>query len=233
MSIKWDSEQMITGTVAKKADLIAMNEMGYQSLELMETASARVADYIKKKYQNQKGVRILVLSGVGNNGADGIAVARMLLEDGFDPEVRVIGKLTKASWEFLYQTVIYQQADGLLSFYPSGEEIPDADVCVDGIFGIGMHRPISGDYRDFIDEVNGHRYGEIIAIDAPSGIDTDTGELMGTGIRADVTITFGRNKAGLVTGAGKDYSGLVLVEDIGIPDEAYQKAASQIQSASS
>lgn len=224
MSIKGDNKAIITGTVAKKADLIAMNEMGFQSLELMETASSRIADYIRQKYCDKKDARILVLSGVGNNGADGMAAARMLLEEGFTPEVWVIGNLKKASWEFLYQALIYQQINGKLSFYSSGVAVPDADVCIDGIFGIGMHRPITGDYKDFIDEVNRHQFGEIIAIDAPSGIDTDTGELKGTGIRADVTITFGRNKTGLVRDAGKEYSGRILIEDIGSPEEAYQKA---------
>ena len=220
-----EMNQIITGTVAKRADLIAMNEMGFLSLGLMETASSRVADYIKQKYADQKGNRVLILSGVGNNGADGIAVARMLLENGFDPEVWVIGNLEKASWEFLYQTVIYQQLDGLLFNFKPGDVLPDADICVDGIFGIGMHRTITGDFKNFIDEVNRHQYSEIVAIDVPSGIDTDTGELMGAGIRADVTITFGRNKTGLVTGEGKEYSGQILIVDIGIPDIAYQKAA--------
>ena len=217
--------QIISGTTAKKADLIAMQEMGLSSLGLMETASSRIADYIRQKYADQKGSRILILSGVGNNGADGVAAARMLLEDGFDPEVRIAGKLEKASWEFLFQAVVYQQLDGLFSLYQPGDVLPDADICVDGIFGIGLHRAVAGDFKSFIDEVNHHQYGEVIAIDAPSGIDTDTGELMGAGIRADVTITFGRNKTGLVTGAGKDYSGQIIIEDIGIPDAAYQKAA--------
>ena len=217
--------QIISGTTAKKADLIAMQEMGLSSLGLMETASSRIADYIKQKYADQKGSRILILSGVGNNGADGVAAARMLLEDGFDPEVRIVGKLEKASWEFLFQAVVYQQLDGLFSLYQPGDVLPDADICVDGIFGIGLHRAVAGDFKSFIDEVNHHQYGEVIAIDAPSGIDTDTGELMGAGIRADVTITFGRNKTGLVTGAGIDYSGQIIIEDIGIPDAAYQKAA--------
>ena len=107
--------QIISGTTAKKADLIAMQEMGLSSLGLMETASSRIADYIKQKYADQKGSRILILSGVGNNGADGVAAARMLLEDGFDPEIRIVGKLEKASWEFLFQAVVYQQLDGLFS----------------------------------------------------------------------------------------------------------------------
>ena len=217
--------QIISGTTAKKADLIAMQEMGLSSLGLMETASSRIADYIRQKYADQKGSRILILSGVGNNGADGVAAARMLLEDGFDPEVRIVGKLEKASWEFLFQAVVYQQLDGLFSLYQPGDVLPDADICVDGVFGIGLHRAVAGDFKSFIDEVNHHQYGEVIAIDAPSGIDTDTGELMGAGIRADVTITFGRNKTGLVTGAGKDYSGQIIIEDIGIPDAAYEKAA--------
>ena len=102
--------------------------------------------------------------------------------------------------------------------------LPDDDILIDGIFGIGLHREIAGDYRTFIEEANRRRHGFVLAIDAPSGINTDTGELMGCGIKADVTITFGRNKTGLVCGAGQNSAGRVLVEDIGIPDEAYEEA---------
>ncbi len=218
--------EIITGTVAKKADLIAMQEMGFKSLDLMETASSKVAIYINRHYTYARDSRILVLAGVGNNGADAVAVARMLLETGYDPVVYVIGKLEKASWEFLYQMVCYKQLLGRSFFYREGDELPDSDICIDGIFGIGLHRRIEGTYKTFIDEVNRHHHGITIAIDAPSGINTDTGELMGTGIKADVTITFGRNKTGLTNGNGADYSGTVYVEDIGIPDEAYLMAAS-------
>ncbi|MDO5834282.1 MAG: NAD(P)H-hydrate epimerase [Lachnospiraceae bacterium] len=83
---------------------------------------------------------------------------------------------------------------------------------------------IAGDYRLFIEEANCRSHGFVLAIDAPSGINTDTGELMGCGIKADVTITFGRNKTGLACGAGQNLAGRVLVEDIGIPDEAYIEA---------
>lgn len=228
---------IISGTVAKLADRVAMDEMGFESLELMETASEKIADYVRDRYADRKDARILVLSGIGNNGADGIAAARMLLEDGFDPEVRVVGDLKKASWEFLYQWVIFEQAIELrrekqvgahlqarISSYGSGDRLPDCDLCIDGIFGIGLHREIKGEYLDFIREAAGRNRGETLAIDAPSGIDTDTGELMGAGLKADVTITFGRNKSGLVTGAGLEYSGTVIVEDIGIPDLAYSRA---------
>jgi len=217
--------EIITGTVAKKADLIAMQEMGFKSLDLMETASSKVAIYINRHYTYERDARILVLAGVGNNGADAVAAARMLLETGYDPVVYIIGKLEKASWEFLYQMVYYQKLLGRSVIYREGDDIPDSDICIDGIFGIGLHRSIEGIYKTFIDEVNRHKHGVTIAIDAPSGINTDTGELMGCGIKADVTITFGRNKTGLTEREGADYSGTVYVEDIGIPDEAYIRAS--------
>jgi len=220
-------QDLITGTVAKRADMIAMGEMGFESLALMETASSKIAIYINRHYTYMRDARILVLAGVGNNGADAVAAARMLKETGFDPVVWVVGKSEKASWEFLYQMFHYQQLFGRVKLYRVGDELPDCDICIDGIFGIGLHRPIEGIYRSFIEEANAHTRGFTLAIDAPSGINTDTGELLGCGIKADVTITFGKNKTGLMTGAGKEYSGKILVEDIGIPEEAYTKAAEE------
>ena len=220
------------------------------------------------RYQDLK---ISVLCGVGNNGADGVCASRMLLGEGYQPQVYIVGNLEKASWEFLYQLCRFQQAGGTVTMYhpdvdtanageaavmavhpdvdaaDAGEaalmavhpdsdtaaddassfranRLPDDDILIDGIFGIGLHREIAGDYRTFIEEANRRRHGFVLAIDAPSGINTDTGELMGCGIKADVTITFGRNKTGLVCGAGQNFAGRVLVEDIGIPDEAYIEA---------
>ena len=203
------------------------------------------------RYQDLK---ISVLCGVGNNGADGVCASRMLLREGYQPQVYIVGNLEKASWEFLYQLCHFQQAGGTVTMYHpdvdtanAGEvaaiavypdsdtaaddaslfranRLPDDDILIDGIFGIGLHREIAGDYRAFIEEANRRRHGFVLAIDAPSGINTDTGELMGCGIKADVTITFGRNKTGLVCGAGQNFAGRVLVEDIGIPDEAYEEA---------
>ena len=221
-------QDLITGTVAKKADMIAMGELGFESLALMENASSKIAIYINRHFTYEREARILVLAGVGNNGADAVAAARMLKETGYDPVVWVVGKLEKASWEFLYQMFHFQKLVGRVNLYRVGDELPDCDICIDGIFGIGLHRPVEGVYRSFIEEANAHTRGFTLAIDAPSGINTDTGELLGCGIKADVTITFGKNKTGLMTGTGKEYSGKIFVEDIGIPEEAYTKAESEL-----
>lgn len=211
----------ITGTVAKAADRYAMDVMGLKSLTLMETASSKIAEYVTKHYP--LSYKISVLCGVGNNGADGVCASRILLRKGYQPHVYIVGNLEKASWEFLYQLCHFQQAGGAVTMYRPNT-LPDDDILIDGIFGIGLHREIAGDYRFFIEEANRRRHGFVLAIDAPSGINTDTGALMGCGIKADVTITFGRNKTGLVCGAGQKLAGQVLVEDIGIPDEAYIEA---------
>lgn len=214
----------ITGTVAKAADRYAMDVMGLKSLALMETASSKIAEYVTKQYLYQREKKISVLCGVGNNGADGVCAARMLLEEGYQPQVYIVGNMEKASWEFLYQLFYFQQAEGVALSYRAGDVLRDDDILIDAIFGIGLHREIAGDYRLFIEEANRRNHGFVLAIDAPSGINTDTGELMGCGIKADVSITFGRNKTGLVCGAGRNFAGRVLVEDIGIPDEAYDEA---------
>ncbi|MGO4997646.1 NAD(P)H-hydrate epimerase [Oribacterium sp. Sow4_G1_1] len=273
----------------KRVDATVTNEVKDALAELVSLGDG-VADVNGVRDQQKPAARyqdlkISVLCGVGNNGADGVCASRMLLEEGYQPQVYIVGNLEKASWEFLYQLCHFQQAGGTVTMYHpdvdtanagevavmavhpgvnageatvmavhpgvdtagAGEaaaiavhpdsataaddasllranRLPDDDILIDGIFGIGLHREIAGDYRAFIEEANRRRHGFVLAIDTPSGINTDTGELMGCGIKADVTITFGRNKTGLVCGAGQNFAGRVLVEDIGIPDEAYEEA---------
>ena len=273
----------------KRVDATVTNEVKDAPAELV-SLGAGVADVNgvrdrQKPAARYQDLKISVLCGVGNNGADGVCASRMLLREGYQPQVYIVGNLEKASWEFLYQLCHFQQAGGTVTMYHpdvdtanagevavmavhpgvnageatvmavhpdvdtanAGEvaamamhpdsataaddaslfranRLPDDDILIDGIFGIGLHREIAGDYRAFIEEANRRRHGFVLAIDTPSGINTDTGELMGCGIKADVTITFGRNKTGLVCGAGQNSAGRVLVEDIGIPDEAYEEA---------
>ena len=273
----------------KRVDATVTNEVKDALAELVSLGDG-VADVNgvrdrQKPAARYQDLKISVLCGVGNNGADGVCASRMLLREGYQPQVYIVGNLEKASWEFLYQLCHFQQAGGTVTMYHpdvdtanagevavmavhpgvnageatvmavhpdvdtanAGEvaamamhpdsataaddasllranRLPDDDILIDGIFGIGLHREIAGDYRAFIEEANRRRHGFVLAIDTPSGINTDTGELMGCGIKADVTITFGRNKTGLVCGAGQNFAGRVLVEDIGIPDEAYEEA---------
>ena len=102
--------------------------------------------------------------------------------------------------------------------------LPDTEILVDAVFGIGLHRPVEGLYRDFLAEMNRIRKTFTLAVDVPSGINSDSGEVMGIAVPADVTVTFGRSKTGLVLAEGPAFAGEVLVKEIGIPEEAYEAA---------
>lgn len=246
----------VTGTAAKAADRYAIDILGIPSLELMERASRYVTDHILEHFPDtdpDRTVRVLVMSSVGNNGADGVCIARQLLDKrgAFHPVVLLCGFLEKATWELLHQLAEYKKRGGEVLFLrPDGSGMPrgdkasyadlfsSADVIVDALFGIGLKRPVEGLYKDLIGAANaagasGPCSSEPciaarpmkIAVDVPSGINADDGCCMGICFQADATLTFGRNKTGLLTGDGPAAAGEVTVCDIGIPDEAYTVSA--------
>jgi len=232
--------ECITGTQAKEADLYAINVLQIPSLDLIERASVGVADIVLKSCP---GERILIISGVGNNGADGVCIARLLRRAMKEPTLLICGDLRKATWEFLYQLSVFRKEGGVPEYVPDmktqpenvpGSEgtsmnilkLPECDVLVDAIFGIGLKRPVEGIYKDLISAAQSLRACRI-AVDVPSGINADTGEKMGVCIHADMTVTFGRNKSGLTKEEGLEAAGEILVYDIGIPDEVYSKVTQQ------
>lgn len=212
--------ETITGTHSKLADRYAIDVLGIPSLELMENASRHVAEYIRREL---RGKKILVACGTGNNGADGVCIAR-LIRDEFEVSLVIAGDLKKASWEFLYQLSEYKRIGGSITFFEDLQQLPQADVLVDAIFGIGLKGRLRPDAEAVLAKVDSMNYPHVVAVDVPSGIDADTGDSTGVVIPADVTITFGRNKTGLT----EDKAGKVMVCDIGIPDEAYIRAGEML-----
>jgi len=214
---------MITGTQAKAADRYAIDVMGIPSLTLMENASREVATYIEEHFASQK---ILILCGTGNNGADGICIANILNANkkiSTPPTVAVTGNLEHASWEFLHQLSEYKKT-GFAPVFAHGNDIFEGyDVLVDAVFGIGLKTELREDKAALLKAADNTGFKHVIAVDMPSGINSDSGELMGAGIHATATITFGKMKTGLAEGLGPDYAGEVIVRDIGIPEEAYIK----------
>ena len=216
-------ENMITGTQAKAADRFAIDVMGIPSLTLMENASREVASYIEENFTDEK---ILILCGTGNNGADGICVANILNENkkiSTPPAVVITGNLEHASWEFLHQLSEYKKA-GSMPVFARKFDFQGYDVLVDAVFGIGLKSALREDKAQLLIDADSAGFKHIIAIDMPSGINSDSGELAGAGIHATVTITFGKMKTGLANGDGPEYAGEVLVRDIGIPEEAYLRS---------
>lgn len=210
---------VVSGSELKKIEEYAINTIKLPSLVLMERAALKVCEYILNNYAVKE--RVLVVCGTGNNGADGIAVARMLHIAGRKVSVYIVGNLEKATDEFKRQYEIYNNVDGdILYIEPDYEKY---DIVVDSLFGIGLKREILGNFKNVIEKINEH-FNEktVISIDMPSGVDADTGKIMGVCVKANVTITFSCYKIGLLLAPGNVFAGQIIVEDIGIPKKAYE-----------
>jgi NAD(P)H-hydrate epimerase len=194
---------------------------GVAGAELMERAGAAVARTCDKFLHSHATRSVLLLAGKGNNGGDAIVAARHLANDGCQPTLILLCRRDEL------------QGDPLLHFQRLGSgvrvlEMPSAKqmqeiatevrpaIVVDGLLGTGLTGAVREPYASAIDFINKlHR--PVVAIDIPSGIDSDTGKVRGVCVRADVTVTMGLPKIGLLQPAAADYVGRIEVADIGFP----------------
>lgn len=198
----------------KEVDRYTIEAIGIPSLVLMERAALAVVNEVEKLI-NKKS-RIWILCGNGNNGGDGIAVARLLHLKGYNTLALLAGKRESASREWLVQMEIAEKIGIPFLNYP---EFPpgECDLLIDGLFGVGLSREVLGTCREVMERVIACKPGITVAVDIPSGVHADSGQIMGIAFRADVTVTFGWEKLGTMLYPGKEYSGKVIVADIGFP----------------
>ena len=202
------TEQAITAAQMRAKDQFTINQIGIPSLVLMERASLAVRDAILTHYPAAN--KIVVVAGQGNNGGDGLAIARLLHVAGRGVAILTVGNSAHASSEHQTQAHICDYYQIPVASDPA--LLKDADLIVDAIFGIGIDRPVEGAYATVIKQVNA-AHAPVVAVDVPSGINTDTGAVMGVAVKADLTVTFAYNKTGLVTDQGQAYAGRVIVAD--------------------
>lgn len=207
----------------------AIHHYGIPSLLLMENAAWAVVEEIRRclpKTGNERlnGRKAVVLIGKGNNGGDGLAVARHLVFQGMDVTVLVFAVLEDLKGDAALNLRLYQRTAGKL-FVIKGEKqrrltrlaLAQAEVVVDALFGIGLRGALPGLIEDYVDEVN-NAPGWVVSIDIPSGVEANTGKVYRTAVRAQVTVTFGLPKWGLFLGEGPEYCGRVVVDPISIPE---------------
>lgn len=190
-----------------------MEKYKIPSLLLMERAAESVVKEIFSGSYDLK--KILIACGTGNNGGDGLAIARMLKLKGCQVDVCVVGALDKMSQEAKQQLGMYQAIFGNFVTAPAYDEYT---VIVDAVFGIGCNREITGIAAEVIEAIN-ETHAKIIAVDVPSGVSSDTGKICGAAVYADVTVTFFTEKLGMMLYPGRDFCGRILVADLGIPFE--------------
>ncbi|APR99506.1 bifunctional ADP-dependent NAD(P)H-hydrate dehydratase/NAD(P)H-hydrate epimerase [Pajaroellobacter abortibovis] len=205
-------------------DRHAITSWGIPGNLLMENAGRGAAEFIQTELlPGCTGVQVVMVIGSGNNGGDGLVVARHLLCSGVHVRVFAIGERARRSKELLEQCAIWlslggkiheiDEEDGILELEKALE---NADVVVDALFGIGLSRPIAGRSSQVIRAINCAR-GVRVSLDLPSGLDGDQGDVLGDAVCADWTLTFGCLKLGLLTSSGAVRAGQVRLLSLGVP----------------
>lgn len=216
--------RLIDGAASRQMDKDAMEIYGLDTLVLMENAGLRSADYAAELLKGQsKHARVSVVVGKGNNGGDGLVMARHLFNKGFEVEIFCISPAetfspaAKANWKIAdsmgIKTTCLDQVRHLTLFRV---KLMASRLIVDAIFGSGFKGEVTGLAKDVIDAINAVD-SPVLALDIPSGIDADTGEVGRTFIRANHTVTFAVPKCGNILAPGGEYNGELKVVDISFP----------------
>lgn len=208
-------QKILSAEQIRKADQFTIQNEPIASIDLMERASIAFVQEFERLVS--KGQRILVLCGTGNNGGDGLAITRILLERGYDVEAVLIRFSTQLSQDC---QVNLERLKGLVEeVSPSDFHLPKSDIIIDALFGSGLNRPVTGGLGKVIEDINSSQ-SQVISVDIPSGLFADEVNLEGTIIEADVTITFQRPKLGFLIPETGSYVGEWFSVDIGL-DEVY------------
>ena len=210
----------------KNVDSYSINTLGIPSVVLMERAALSVTEAIESKVKGNIHTDIICVCGRGNNGADGLAVARQLYLKGYNVDVYIINSHASTK-EFDIQLNIIKNL-GIECINSPG--FSKYGVIVDALFGNGLSRELAGEARIVVDTINkcstsvrsqytqnsdnnGNRL--VVAVDIPSGISASTGVVMGSAVNADITVTFGFEKIGHILYPAASYCGKIIRKDIG------------------
>ncbi len=184
---------------------------GISGERLMEAAGRAVADAVAERWSARA---LLVLCGPGNNGGDGFVAARLLEEAGWPVTVALLGPREALRGDAVVNAGRWEGPMVPLAT----ADIAEAGLVIDAMFGAGLTRPLEGDARTIVEDIAARRI-HCVAVDVPSGVHGDSGQVMGTALHADVTVTFFRRKPGHVLLPGRWVCGDVVVADIGIPED--------------
>jgi NAD(P)H-hydrate epimerase len=223
---------LVTPEQMKELDRQTIQDAKIPGTTLMERAGTGVVTHLLQHFGPVKGKKAVVFCGKGNNGGDGLVVARLLQDKGVHLTVILMAphkELSKDA-QTMYRRLHKKINPSHILVLPSQEILEsltqDAHILIDGLLGTGLSSSLRDPYSTAITAMNAsHAY--TVAIDIPSGLDSETGAILGTAIQADLTVTFGYPKIGLYVGNAIDQVGHIEVVDIGIPIEYAQELKPQ------
>ncbi len=203
-------------------------ELGIPNIILMENAGQRVVEFLEREYAPLAKHRIVVVCGKGNNGGDGLVVARQLFTRVKPQWLRVVlaGDPSEMKGDAL-ENFRMLQAVGCPVWTKVTEEMRTATLVVDAVLGTGVEGAAKGTPAELIQAIN-QRFplAEVVAVDVPSGVASDSGEVAGEAVHAKHTVTFTAPKPCLVLSPACELAGKVHVAPIGTPPEMYEGDAS-------
>ena len=215
---------LVTPQSMRRMDREAIEEVGIPGPILMDRAARGAVDALVDHFQPPRGARIGILCGTGNNGGDGLAMATMLANLGFEPYVLLLGEGDKLSPDAGLYYEIAAQTVGSLAIAADDEELsrrlaaaPDCALWCDALLGTGLDRPLAGRYEQAVKFLR-DQPAPVMAIDIPTGLDGRTGQVLGCAAPAQMTATFGFAKVGQCLDPARSYCGKIVVVDIGIPN---------------
>jgi NAD(P)H-hydrate epimerase len=216
--------ELVTAAEMRELDRAAIKGRKVPSLRLMENAGNAVAREMERRFGSLRGKTVTIVSGKGQNGGDGLVVARLLRQKGCKARVALLTAPSALKGDAAANLKRFQRAGGRCHAIETdanltavlGPLLQTSDLLVDAIFGTGLNAPVKGVAASAIALMNASSR-PIVAIDLPSGLDADTGTVLGTAVTATLTVTLARPKRGLYLGVGPNYAGVICVADIGIP----------------
>ncbi len=203
----------------RELDRIAIEEFEIPGYTLMHRAAVFSYNQLEKKWPDVKS--ITVICGAGNNAGDGYVIAGLAREDGKQVTVYYLQEPEKLKGDAA-TAYKYLQASNVTPVKFTDDVSLDADVLVDALLGTGLDRDVEGEYCDAINAINAAS-PPVLAIDIPSGLNANTGNIMNVAVNADITTTFVGLKKGLFTNDGIEYSGEIEFYDLDVPQEVYEK----------
>ena len=218
----------------KSIDERAIREYGIPGIVLMENAGLQVVDYLESHFDDLEERRILVLCGKGNNGGDGMVVAKHLHNRGYAPRILLFGRKSDTKDEALVNLKILEKSGAevqeiadVREWHDFLPELGDFQMIVDALIGIGVQGGVRGFLEEVMRDVN-NASAVRISVDVPSGLSADTNEIPGICIQAEATVTFSCPKIPHIFLPAEEKVGEVFIADIGIPEEAVEAEGARL-----
>lgn len=228
--------RVVTGSEMRSLEKKAFETLGLSSLVVMENAGSRIVEVLKGEFAPLEAKRVHILAGMGNNGGDGLVVARQLMALGVRVKVLLVGDPKRATPENAANLAILHKMGADLTSLDFKQlhrlklSLGFADLIIDALLGTGFSGQLDDDWTSLIQIVNEIQC-PVVAIDCPTGVNSATGEVATAAIRADLTINLGLLKLGCLLYPGRAYAGRNMVVDLGFPLNAVDIARELVGSA--